>query len=218
MDGRKIFVIGMNKTATVTLHQLFLLNNLKSQHADTTNFPVEWNLDLYDCFSDNANQLCNNFKMLNEKCQNAIYILNCRSLDSWLLSRLKHGIFHKEEWAIPKNNVGCCTFWAKIRNKYHLSILEYFKDSPEKLVIVNIEKDKWIEYLCSILNLEQTAIDPCHVIPSDPVLHNSIIKDIDTVFLKYKSDRKQLLIDDIELSNQYLQIYRNNILPISPQA
>ena len=56
MKYAKIFVIGFNKTASTTLHKLFKVNNLKSQHATT------WDLANYDCFSDNGN--LNDFKKL----------------------------------------------------------------------------------------------------------------------------------------------------------
>lgn len=43
---RKIFVIGFNKTASTTLHELFKRNDLKSFHG------CRWPLKKYDCFSD----------------------------------------------------------------------------------------------------------------------------------------------------------------------
>ena len=39
----KYFVIGFNKTATSTFHNLFLKNNLKSQHI------TKWEIEKYKC-------------------------------------------------------------------------------------------------------------------------------------------------------------------------
>ena len=41
---KKYFVIGFNKTATCTFHNLFIKNNLTSQHTS------DWNTDQYTCF------------------------------------------------------------------------------------------------------------------------------------------------------------------------
>ena len=79
MKYSKIFVIGFNKTASSTLHKLFKVNNLKSQH--TTN----WDLPNYDCFSDNGN--LNDFKKLDNLYKDSIFILNTRNLTNWLSSR-----------------------------------------------------------------------------------------------------------------------------------
>ena len=77
---KKYFVIGFNKTATTTFHNLFLKNNLTSQHS------TRWNTDKYACFSDNGP--VNNYKELDLKYENSIFILNVRELDKWLISRL----------------------------------------------------------------------------------------------------------------------------------
>ena len=45
----KYFVIGFNKTATTTFHNIFLENNLRSQHV-TPNKGGWVKMDKYDCF------------------------------------------------------------------------------------------------------------------------------------------------------------------------
>ena len=49
MRYKKIFVLGFNKTASTTFHNLFSQLGYKSQHNDGP-----WDLDKYDCFSDNG--------------------------------------------------------------------------------------------------------------------------------------------------------------------
>ena len=80
----KIFVIGFNKTATTSIHKLFIKNNLLSQHNGD-----KWDLDSYQCFSDNGD--LRNFKELNETYENSIFILNTRKLKNWIISRFKYG-------------------------------------------------------------------------------------------------------------------------------
>lgn len=93
----KYFVIGFNKTATSTFHNLFLENNLTSQHFGLSK--SKWNTDNYQCFSDNGN--LHNYKELDLKYENSIFILNVREIDNWLISRFKHGVRDKESWGIP---------------------------------------------------------------------------------------------------------------------
>ena len=83
---KKYFVIGFNKTATSTFHNLFLENNLTSQHT------TRWNTDKYECFSDNGH--LNNYKKLDLKYENSIFILNVRELDKWLISRFNDYVGH----------------------------------------------------------------------------------------------------------------------------
>ena len=104
----KIFVIGFNKSATKTFHNLFLENNLNSQH-----YGKSWDLEKYDCFSDNGNN--RDIHNLYEKFPNSIFILNTRRLDKWLISRFKHGyhmkkINNKENWAYPCTKKKCLGF------------------------------------------------------------------------------------------------------------
>ena len=45
----KLFVIGFNKTATSTLHQVFINNHISSYHGK------DWDTQSYQAFSDLAN-------------------------------------------------------------------------------------------------------------------------------------------------------------------
>ena len=85
--NKKYFVIGFNKTATTTFHNLFLQNNLKSQHMKSR----YWDTSTYDCFSDITSG-DNIWKNLDKIYTDAVFILNIRNLDKWLISRFKHGL------------------------------------------------------------------------------------------------------------------------------
>lgn len=101
----KYFVIGYNKIGTCTFHNLFLKNNLKSQHTKSE----YWNISKYDCFSDITSDH-HIWKELDKKYENTIFILNVRYMDKWLISRFKHGLRadKKPNWAfhVHMKNVG----------------------------------------------------------------------------------------------------------------
>ena len=143
----KIFVIGFNKTATSTFHQLFLANKKKSQHGGI------WKTQNYDCFSDNPELPENNYKNLYKKYPDAKFILNTRSLNSWLLSRAVHCEALKQSWGYPLTDK-LLTEWIDRRNEKHLEIINFFKDKPNKLIIVNIENDGWINFIKKEFNFK----------------------------------------------------------------
>ena len=207
----KIFVIGFNKTATTTFHKLFLVNKLKSQHA------TPWNPDMFQCFSDNGNM--NNFKQLDKNYPDATFILNVRSLDKWLKSRIAHGyheyLKNKEpNWGYPCN-ISKCKSWIEAREKHHSELLEYFKDRPHKLIIVNIEKDNWEQYISDILGLKVKSIPPKNVSKIDKDKIPFAFKSMNKTFkqLGYSDiDKQNILLRNRTLSDTYITMYRNNIM------
>ena len=208
----KIFVIGFNKTATTTFHKLFLANNLKSEHTTV------WHPENFDCFSDNGN--LNNFKKLDKKYPGATFILNIRSLDTWLISRIAFGYKYyiknnKSNWGYPCS-MEICKTWIEQRETHHLELLEHFKDRPHKLIIVNIEKDNWEEYISDILGFKVKNVPPEKVnINFKKETIPYIFTVIDETFneLGYEDNEKNnILLRDSTLAHKYINIYRNNIV------
>jgi hypothetical protein len=206
----KYFVIGFNKTATTTFHDLFTVNNLKSQHA------TKWEVDKYTCFSDNGN--FNNFKKLDTDYPNSIFILNIRRLDEWLISRFKHGESDriKPNWAYPCSEQ-LCIAWIYERENYYRVILEYFKNKTNKLIIVCIDKENWLDYISTELGFKIKNVKPknVHVTNKNNKNHINIINTVNSVLNKLKYDnysRENILFTDINLTDTYLKIYKNNIL------
>ena len=207
----KIFVIGFNKTATRSLHNLFVKNNLTSQHTGS-----HWDLDSYQCFSDNGN--FKNFKDLDEKYPNSIFILNTRKLNKWVISRFKHGlkvslITNKpNNWAWPYSNE-LATVWINQREEFYFDILEYFKDRPDKLIIASIEKPDWIPFVANQINL-QNVVFPHQNVNKLTNQHDNIIDCVNQTFntLNYDDVEKEtVLFRDAEMTNKYTEIYINNI-------
>ena len=215
----KYFVIGFNKTATHTFHNLFLQNNLTSHHngKQVRNKPLKYNtnwtnIDSYECFSDNGN--FQDYRLLDTKYPNSIFILNLRRLDEWLISRFKHGLRGCYEPArlCTKEK---CKKWISEREEFYRKILDYFKDKPNKLIIVSINEDQWIQYICSELQFKINNIEPHCVFPTDESPeHKNIINVVNSVFdeLSYSlDDRKNILFKDISLTEKYLKFFRNNM-------
>ena len=202
---KKYFVIGFNKTATSTFHSLFLKNNLTSQHKR------KWNTDEYACFSDNGN--LNNYKELDLKYKNSIFILNVRELDKWLISRFKHGLRGcKPNWAHPYTREKCIK-WINYREKYHMEILDYFTERPEKIIIVNIEREGWIKYVCSQLHFKNDRIESENVNKTnyDNKDNKNICELVNKTLEELNYDKKTTLFSNKELLDKYITIYNNYI-------
>ena len=201
---KKYFVIGFNKTATTTFHNLFLKNNLTSQHS------TRWNTDKYACFSDNGP--VNNYKELDLKYENSIFILNIRELDKWLISRFKHGLRHKQNWAYPYTREKCIR-WIKDREKFHIEILDYFTERPEKIIIVNIERKGWINYVCSQLHFKNDNIQSKNVNKTEynNKDHKNICELVNKTLEELNYDKKTILFSNKELLDKYITIYNNYI-------
>ena len=105
----KIFIIGYNKTATCSLDVLFEFNGWNTQHQD-----CKWKIDEKEVFSDQHAEHTNffNFKQLSQDYPNALFILNLRKLDDWMMSRCGHVIFDNALMAITDSNSPTKESWA----------------------------------------------------------------------------------------------------------
>lgn len=199
----KIFVIGFNKTATLTFHHLFLKNGLKSQHNNI------WDTEIFDCFSDNGD--FHDFKKLDQK-YNGFFILNTRHINKWMISRFKHGLRKRKEWGYPCSTKKCET-WIRQRENHFHKILEYFVQFPEKLIIVNIEKPGWEKFVSKKLNFKHKEINSYNVFETklDYSAHREIIKIVNNTLDKLEIDQDNLLLYDKQTEKKYLSIYDHYI-------
>jgi hypothetical protein len=223
----KYFVIGLNKTATTTMHQLFLLNGINSQHNN------DWELDKYDAFSDNRDLTI--YTELTIKYPDAMFILNIRNMKGWILSRVNHGIIYKRlnekdannnwtwKWAYP---ISESKILEKIefRNTHIQSVLNDFKSRNimNQLLVLDVDQADWINFFCSELNLKEQHTIRAH---SSNTLFNRLkqkdeceeemkaAKDtVDAIFFKIKDDPKYkcIIYDTNELDHLISQT-KNNI-------
>ena len=94
-----------------------------------------------------------------------------------------------------------------------MEILDYFIERPEKIIIVNIERDGWINYLCSQLHFKNNNIQPdnVHKTLNENKDHRNICKLVNKTLEELNYDKKTILFSNKQLLNKYLKIYDNYI-------
>ena len=166
---KKVFFIGMNRTATKSFHNLFVQSGYKSYHYSCPNpdggssiilaETMDWNKRYFpilkrfddshvysDMFFHRENRWIDGVKFyreLHKEYPDAYFILNTRNTYDWLLSKKKHkkGDYLKR----------CCAYWNKTsdemmdwfeedREEHHRDVRTYFKNN-ERFLEYDIDKD-----------------------------------------------------------------------------
>lgn len=143
LKGKKVFAIGLNKTATSSLHALFLECGLDAFHGDYWRDFKANSLIIngYQAFSDGPPK---NFIHLCEEFPDSHFILPVRDLEPWLLSRLGHikrrkaAGMHRTESYTWNDSLPAIEHWIRDRTFYHARVLEYFTHSRTKLLTVDL--------------------------------------------------------------------------------
>lgn len=141
----KIFAIGFNKTATTSMSKIFEEVGLAAMDGPHWRRNDQWDVHYqFQAFSDGPPE---SFEFLDQEYPRSKFILNVRDLDQWLDSRIEHIRFrtaegtHKNrgDWRLTP---GAIQSWIKKRNEHHLKVLDYFRDRPEDLIVVNFIRDE----------------------------------------------------------------------------
>lgn len=156
----KIFCIGLNKTATTTLHEALTILGFRSLHwkatpddepADNAVFRAqEEGLPLltyvagYDAYSD-IWPIIHNFDLLDEQYPGSRFILTTRDPKAWLESRIRHVERHDPEIALDPDE------WRRTFERHHRRVEEYFTGRSD-LLVVDIPRDPTWENLCEFLD------------------------------------------------------------------
>ncbi|MEM8641559.1 MAG: sulfotransferase [Cyanobacteria bacterium P01_G01_bin.54] len=197
MNSNKIFVVGLNKSGTTSFHKLFLANGLKSYHKTDWvrrfNDKQDHKIRDYQCFSDGT---ASNLKEIAKDYPEAIFILNTRSLKTWLISRFKHGYVTlnsslrsvekrgKPSWAYPPTKEKMI-LWIAQRNNHYSDVLTYFMNEPTRLYLINIEEPDWENLIGDQLGFEVTDIEPANVRRNETIpIISQIKKLVDNTFLE----------------------------------
>jgi hypothetical protein len=173
----RIFGIGMHKTATTSLHHAMEMLGFKSGHWKNAHWAKaiwrEMNEDggsktLESCYS-----LCDLpipllYKQLDEAYPGSKFILTIRDEESWLKSVRNHydpekNINQKSWKKDPFTNIihrelyGTTQFDPEIAlrvyRNHNKSVIEYFSDRPEDLVILDLAEGKEWEKICDVLDM-----------------------------------------------------------------
>lgn len=180
MNTQKIFCIGLNKTGTTSLHKAFEILGYKSvhyscevgniQHIISNNFKnnrlLLEGLEHYDVILDwNDESIDDLYQVFDQQYPNSKFVLNTRDIDGWIASREKHVLnipdISKLQAKYPENPWYTINkaVWKDLFDKHHKSILNYFKDRPEDLMVFNLfEGDSWPK-LCKFLEVPEPDID-----------------------------------------------------------
>ncbi|HKJ76035.1 MAG TPA: sulfotransferase [Gammaproteobacteria bacterium] len=163
----KVFCIGFNKTGTTSMHGLFRGMGLRSYHGQYSILANagDFNAPLfaqYDCFSDGE---AHDFAALDRAFPGSKFILLTRSLEGWLLSRMKHiyirrskgkdGPMRREFESDPERAL---QDWVRRRLEYHERVREYFTGRPDDFREVNIcdrpDQERLAEELRAFLGID----------------------------------------------------------------
>ncbi len=171
----KIFCIGFHKTATSSLrHALEILgysvkgsSNVDNDHIgeEAARLVDKWG-PKFDAFQDNPWPLV--YKEFDQKYPGTKFILTLRETDKWLNSAVRH--FGTRETAMRRwiygAEHGCPAgneeVYRERFDRHNREVLEYFKDRPDDLLVIDITKGDGWEKLCPFLGKEIPAVPfPC---------------------------------------------------------
>ena len=138
----KVFAIGLNKTATTSLHHIFVELGYRSYHGTAWRDTSRWLIfQHYDAFSDGPPE---DFIRLDRRFPGSKFILQVRNLDDWIDSRLEHirRLPHRrgrgKDWAISEDAIRA---WVARRDRHHAGVLRYFQHRQGDLLVLNYIRD-----------------------------------------------------------------------------
>ena len=184
----RLFIIGMNKTATRSLHYLFKLSGYACVHWDHGKlaYTIEQNTksgrdpiegyESYHVFSDMEGgydqpvvESYRYFKQIYGAHPEATFLLNYRDVDDWLRSKQRHDIKH---YGYPiylqhykkhlnlKTDEEVLNHWRRCYYAHTAGVLDFFADKPQSLVLFNLDRDT-PEVLAERLR-PAFQVDPAH--------------------------------------------------------
>ncbi|MCF2906659.1 hypothetical protein L0666_16820 [Octadecabacter sp. CECT 8868] len=162
---RKTFCIGMHKAGTSSLAELFHVIGLRTSHStDWSRPPLDRSfIDPLEAFSDGGGHFWDDdaefggnhgVQSLDEGWPDSRFILQHRDVEGWLVSKLRHatwrredvltdddGPFNHTDWNQIKS-LHLVTAWIENRYKYHQAVLAYFADRSDDLLVINVTRDE----------------------------------------------------------------------------
>lgn len=162
MSSEKVFGIGFHKTGTKTLAKALTLLGYRTTGPNGTRDPdigrnvydMAFRLaEQYDAFQDNPWPII--FKESDARYPHAKFILTLRPADQWIESQVRHfgtATTPMREWIY---GVGCPQgnehVYISRYERHNAEVLEYFRDRPEKLLVLRITAGEGWERLCTFL-------------------------------------------------------------------
>jgi hypothetical protein len=167
MRKPRIFCVGLNKTATTSLHEAFKILGFKSCHnvhngkrarlliekALKNNRDLLHYFDEYDVYSDMG--LFSYFKELDKSYPDSKFILNTRDANDWVESRIRHdeGLNKSQPFEFKRPvDRNQRKKLLEFREKIHNDILDHFMGRNDFLIIDVCKGEGW-EKLCPFLGV-----------------------------------------------------------------
>ena len=165
MVASKVFGIGFQKTGTSSLRRALKMLGYRVAGPNWINDPDIQEtvyekafgiIDRFDAFQDNPWPIL--YKELAERYPTSKFILTIRPVDEWILSAVKHfgsNVTPMRTWIYGIGNpVGNEERYQDRYTRHNNEVMAYFRDQPERLLIMNItEGDGW-DLLCPFLDME----------------------------------------------------------------
>jgi hypothetical protein len=172
----RVFGIGMQKTATNSLHKAFQTLGLDSLHWGSGEAPLIWGevnssgrsktLEKFYAISDMPIPLL--YQKLDKAYPGSKFILTIRNEEAWIKSveRLWDYKYNPTRWEwdvwpisnrlhralYGRTDFDRTTMLNRYR-KHNAEVLEYFKDRPQDLLVMDMDTDKGWESLCGFLDV-----------------------------------------------------------------
>jgi len=167
MDA-KLFIIGMNKTATRSLHRLFEASGYASVHWDKGRLArrIETNIrngvdpisgyesyrvfsDMEDVYSGALVEAYRHFREIYKYHPEALFLLNYRDVDDWLRSRKRHVSKNDYQKYLRHYKIHLKTncdeevmrYWRRSYFAHISDVLDFFSDKPQSLLFFNLDRD-----------------------------------------------------------------------------
>jgi hypothetical protein len=174
----KFFIIGFNKTGTTSIDSFFQSYGFKTIHwksgdrylAQQIEVNVQRSdfilrgIDDFDVYSDftfvsddQAIEGNRYFRQLHSEFPSAFWILNTRSMQGWILSRLRHpGFAERYSRALDSSIIELIDFWQELKVSRELEIRQYFAGN-ERFIEFDIDRETFTE-LAAKLGLAMPAL------------------------------------------------------------
>jgi hypothetical protein len=171
----KVFCIGFHKTGTTSLERALeklgyrVRGSFGTRDPDIASKVLDMAIamvDDYDAFEDNPWPIL--YRELDERFPGSRFILTRRPADAWIRSQVKDFArtetpmrrwIYGEDAGCPEGNED--TYVARYE-RHNREVLEYFRDRPSDLLVIDLPGDSGWEKLCNFLG---------HPVPDEPFPH-----------------------------------------------
>jgi hypothetical protein len=171
---QKVIGVGLGRTGTTSLSEALNQLGIKTKHFSGHLTREELmsgsgHLAILNYYQGIANGTASPYRQIDQLYPGSKFILTVREKDAWLESKRRYAAWEVENWSklspqskefkrlIRERVYGSFEFdedlWFKAYEKHVRGVLDYFKDRPADLLVMDIsEGDGW-EKLCSFLKL-----------------------------------------------------------------